>query len=147
MKISYRIAAAGLVAVVALSLAAVTAASAARAARSTMGGPAIKLQDKRFGAILATPRHRALYYWSAEKKDFKIRCTGACAKLWPPLIVASPAAVPKRLEGVKGAFGTVRRPDGRLQVTYDRLPLYTYAHEGPNQVLCNGVDGWFVVRV
>jgi hypothetical protein len=41
----------------------------------------------------------------------------------------------------------IRRPDGKLQVTHNRLPIYTYAHEGPNQVLCNNVDGWFVVRV
>jgi hypothetical protein len=32
-------------------------------------------------------------------------------------------------------------------VTHNRLPIYTYAHERPNQVLCNDVDGWFVVRV
>jgi hypothetical protein len=25
--------------------------------------------------------------------------------------------------------------------------VYTYVHEGPRQVLCNNVDGWFVVRV
>ena len=56
-------------------------------------------------------------------------------------------AVPKRLKGFKGKFGVIRRPDGRRQLTYKRLPLYTYAHEGPGQVLCNNVDGWFVVRV
>ena len=44
-------------------------------------------------------------------------------------------------------FGVVRRPDGRLQVTYNGLAVYTYVHEGPNQVLCNNVDGWFVVRL
>ena len=113
-----------------------------------MGGPVIRLKDARFGPILATPRHQALYYWSVEKKaGFKVRCTGACPKLWPPLIVRSASAVPRRVDGVKGAFAVVRRPDGRLQVTYNRLPVYTYAHEGPNQVLCDDVDGWFVVRV
>ncbi len=48
---------------------------------------------------------------------------------------------------MKGVFGVIRRPDGRLQVTHNRLPLYTYAHEAPDQVLCDDVDGWFVVRV
>ena len=135
--------------IVVLTAAALVAAVAATSAMAlaSAGEPAIKLKDKRFGNILATPSHKALYYWSREQKDFKIRCTGACARAWPPLIVRSRAAVPKRIAGVKGTFGVVVRPDGKLQVTHDRLPLYTYANEGPNQVLCNNVDGWFVVRV
>lgn len=109
--------------------------------------PMIKQKDARFGNILATRGHKALYFWSVEKRDFKVHCTGACARAWPPLIVRTRSAVPRRIAGVKGTFGVIRRPDGRLQVTHDRLPIYTYAHEGPNQVLCNNVDGWFVVRV
>jgi predicted lipoprotein with Yx(FWY)xxD motif len=109
--------------------------------------PVIKLRHPTFGSVLATPRHQALYYWNVERKDFKVHCTGSCAQAWPPLIVRSAAAVPKRLAGIKGAFGVVRRRDGKLQVTYNRLPVYTYAHEGPNQVLCDNVNGWFVVRL
>ncbi len=109
--------------------------------------PAIKLKSEQFGNILATRGRKALYYWSVEKKDFKIHCTGACARAWPPLLVGSRSAVPKRVAGIRGTFGVIRRPNGRLQVTHNRLPVYTYAHEGPNEVLCNDVDGWFVVRL
>ena len=110
--------------------------------------PVIKLQDETFGAILARRDHQALYYWAVEKKARgQIRCVGECAKLWPPLIVKSATAVPKQIAGIKGTFGVVRRPDGRLQVTHRGLPVYTYVHEGPNQVLCDNVDGWFVVRL
>ncbi len=109
--------------------------------------PVIKLRDARFGPILATRGHKALYYWNVEKRDYRIHCVGACARAWPPLVVRTRTAVPRRIAGIKGAFGVIRRPDGRLQVTYNRLPLYTYAHEGANQVLCNNVDGWFVVQV
>ena len=109
--------------------------------------PVIKLKDPRFGNILATPRHQALYYWNVERKDFKVHCTGSCAQAWPPLIVRSAAAVPKRVAGIRGAFGVVKRPDSKFQVTHNRLPVYTYAHEGPNQVLCDNVNGWFVVRL
>jgi len=110
--------------------------------------PVIVVKDEAFGRILTRRDHQALYYWQVEKKaGGKVRCTGQCAKAWPPLIVKSRSAVPRRIGGVTGAFGTVRRPDGRLQVTFKKLPLYTYAHEGPDQVLCNNVDGWFVVRV
>ena len=109
--------------------------------------PVIRYKDDQFGAVLATPKKQALYYWNVEKRaGGKIRCTGACARLWPPLIVKSRTAVPKRIAGISGTFGVIRRPSGRLQVTRNGLPVYTYAHEGPEQVLCNNVDGWFVVR-
>src|SRR5690242_1032339 len=107
--------------------------------------PAIRYVDDHFGAILATPKKQALYYWSAEKRaGGKIRCTGSCAKAWPPLYAKG--AVAKKIRGIRGTFGTVRRPDGRRQVTFNGLAIYTYAHEGPEQVLCNNVGGWFVVR-
>jgi predicted lipoprotein with Yx(FWY)xxD motif len=110
--------------------------------------PVIRYKDDRFGAILATPKKQALYYWTVEKRaGGKIRCTGACARLWPPLIVKSRTAAPKRIAGIKGTFGVIRRPSGRLQVTHNGLAVYTYIHEGPEQVLCNNVDGWFVVRL
>jgi len=109
--------------------------------------PVLKQKDARFGNILARRDHQALYYWNVEKRDFKVHCTGACAVAWPPLYAASRTSVPRTIAGISGVFGTIRRPDGRWQVTRNRLPLYTYAHERPYQVLCDDVDGWFVVRV
>ena len=133
-------------ATVVLATVVLPATSAIRAPDKT-AAPVVVLKDATFGRILARRDHQALYYWQVEKKaGGKVRCTGSCAKRWPPLIVKSSAAVPKRIAGARGLFGTVRRPDGRVQVTYKKLPLYTYAHEGPNQVLCNDVDGWFVVK-
>jgi predicted lipoprotein with Yx(FWY)xxD motif len=108
--------------------------------------PAIKAHDARFGSILTTPKQQALYYWTVEKRaGGKVRCTGSCARLWPPLYAKG--TVPRHVAGIKGAFGAIRRPDGRRQVTYNGLPIYTYVHEGPKQVLCNNVNGWFVVRL
>ena len=108
--------------------------------------PAIKYQDDVFGPILATYAKKALYTWNVEKRaGGKIRCTGACAAAWPPLLAKG--AVPKRVAGIKGTFGTIRRPNGKRQVTFNGLAVYTYAHERPTQVLCDDVDGWFVVRL
>ena len=144
MKLSHRIALAVIAALVAVPL----LASAEMAGAARTAAPVIKLKDSQFGNILARRDHQALYYWEVEKKaGGKVRCTGACAQAWPPLFVKSAKAVPKKIAGIKGTFGVVRRPDGKLQVTYNRLPVYTYAHEGPNQVLCDNVNGWFVVRV
>jgi predicted lipoprotein with Yx(FWY)xxD motif len=117
-------------------------------ARDVGSAPVIRYKDDQFGPILATTKKKALYYWNVEKRaGGKIRCKGACARAWPPLIVRSRSAVPTRISGIPGRFGVVRRPDGRLQVTHRGLPVYTYAHERPEQVLCNNVDGWFVVRL
>jgi predicted lipoprotein with Yx(FWY)xxD motif len=127
-------------------LAGVLAALALGSAGAATNAPVIRYVDDQFGPVLATPKKQALYTWNVEK-DFKIHCKGSCAKLWPPLIVRSRAAVPARIAGIKGTFGTIRRPDGRLQVTYNRRPVYTYVHEGPTQVLCDNVNGWFVVRL
>ena len=110
--------------------------------------PVAKIKVSGFGSVLARTDRQALYYWTVEKRaGGKVKCTGACARLWPPLLVRSKAAVPAHVTGIKGTFAVVRRPDGNLQVTYNRLPVYTYVHEGRGVVLCDNVDGWFVVRV
>jgi predicted lipoprotein with Yx(FWY)xxD motif len=109
--------------------------------------PAVRVKDDRFGFILQSSNRLPLYYWNREKAaGGKIRCTGECARVWPPLIVKSRSAVPSRIANVNGKFGVVRRADGRLQVTFRGLPLYAYHDDPPNTVLCNNVDGWFVVR-
>jgi predicted lipoprotein with Yx(FWY)xxD motif len=130
-----------------LTLAALVLVPAA-IARDSARAPVIKYRDDRFGAILATPKKKALYFWNVEKcAGGKVRCKGACARAWPPLIVKSRSRVPRRIAGIPGRFGVLRRPDGRLQVTHRGLPVYSYAHEAPEQALCNNVGGWFVVRL
>ena len=110
--------------------------------------PVSSLVDPTFGKVLSRTDKQVLYYWQVEKRaGGKIRCIAACAKAWPPLIVKSAAAVPRKIAGLSGTFATIRRPNGKLQVTRNKLPVYTYAHERPRQVLCNNVDGWFVVRL
>jgi predicted lipoprotein with Yx(FWY)xxD motif len=130
-------------------LLAALASAAVLAPAEGMSGRALvtAFRHPTFGRVLARADGQALYYWSVEKRDrFRIHCTGGCAKLWPPLIVPRGFAVAPRRTGFKGRFGAVRRPDGRRQLTYNRLPVYTYVHEGPRQVLCNDVGGWFVIR-
>lgn len=132
---------------------AVVVALAALAAAAPVASPGVTppvstFRDPTFGKVLSRTDKQVLYYWSVEKKaGGKVRCVGACARAWPPLVVRSAGLVRRKVPGISGVFGTVRRPDGRLQVTRSGLPLYTYAHERPRQVLCNNVDGWFVVRL
>ena len=134
------------IALAALAALAVTG-SVALAANQAMSPRLVRtIMDENLGAVLATPRKQAIYIWKSERKG-TIRCTGACARAWPPVLVKRGVAVAMRYAGIKGDFGTIRRPDGSRQLTLDRRALYTYAHEQPGQVLCNDVDNWFAVKV
>jgi len=108
--------------------------------------PATTMKARGFGAVLASANHQALYYWSREKAG-SIRCTGTCAQAWPPLVVPKGVTVKAKVAGIAGRFGVVRRADGRRQLTHNGRAVYSYAHEGPRVVLCDDVDGWFVVRL
>jgi predicted lipoprotein with Yx(FWY)xxD motif len=100
-----------------------------------------------FGKVLTTKGGQALYYWTPEKqRKGKIFCVGGCAVIWPVLTLKKGQKYRKWMKGIPGKFGAIRRPDGRRQLTHRGLPLYTYANEARLQVLCDNVDGWFVVR-
>jgi predicted lipoprotein with Yx(FWY)xxD motif len=71
--------------------------------------------------ILTTTKGRTLYSLSAETNG-RFICTGVCASTWRPLVV--PAGV-KPTGPVK--LGTIRRPDGRTQVTFKGHPLYSFS--------------------
>ena len=109
---------------------------------------ALKLRNTRYGPVLFDGRDRVLYGFTRDRRGGKSTCYGACAAAWP--VYFSNGRV-KALRGVKQSLiGTVRRRNGRLQVTYNGWPLYFYAHEGPREVKCQNVDEfgglWLVVR-
>jgi len=123
------------------------ASGAAQAASEPMHPKLVRtIMDKQLGAVLTTSNRQAIYVWRSEPKG-NIRCTGSCAKAWPAVVVKKGVMVPMHYAGIKGDFGTIRRPDGSRQLTLDRRALYTYAHEKAGQVLCNDVDNWFAVKI
>ncbi|MFN8109255.1 MAG: hypothetical protein U0Y82_05325 [Thermoleophilia bacterium] len=103
------------------------------------------MKEPTLGNILFTPKGQALYTWHREKAGH-IKCTGACAKQWPPVIVTRASAVPKHVAGAMATFGTIKRPDGRLQVTENGHALYRFHADPKGVAKCNNVDGWFVVK-
>lgn len=91
------------------------------AARSTTKVVVKEAQSQALGhTVLTANNGHTLYTLSAEKHGTFI-CKGSCLKDWFPLVVAA---------GVKPkgpvALGTIKRPDGRRQVTFKGLPLYTF---------------------
>jgi predicted lipoprotein with Yx(FWY)xxD motif len=76
------------------------------------------------GTVLVGRTGKTLYSPQQEAGG-KIRCTGGCLSFWFPVRVA-PGASLRAPSGVTGLLGTVHRPDGVTQLTYDGKPLYTF---------------------
>ena len=107
------------VAIVTGLIVAVTAANAASVSVHST-------QNTALGKILVSASGRTLYH-NAFEKGTTIKCTGACAAEWPPLVIAA-GAKPAAGTGVTASLlGTIKRSDGKLQVTYGGKPLYLYA--------------------
>jgi predicted lipoprotein with Yx(FWY)xxD motif len=132
--------------VLVLAALAALAVAAPVATADTMKPQVVRtIHDAKLGNVVTTATRQAIYTWTREPKG-TIRCTGACARMWPPVLVRRGVVVPMHVAGIMGDLGTIRRPDGMRQLTLDRRALYTYADEKPGQVLCNDVDGWFAVK-
>lgn len=122
----------------------------ATSAMSSMTAPrsTVTVRNSNYGRILFDGRGFALYAFTRDKRG-RSSCTGACAKAWPPYIVARRATAGR---GVNSSLlGSVKRSDGRMQVTYAGKPLYYYVGDRkPLQVLCQNVREfgglWLVVR-
>jgi predicted lipoprotein with Yx(FWY)xxD motif len=83
-------------------------------------------QNTALGKILVSASGRTLYHNSFEKQNL-IKCTGACASEWPPLVIAA-GAKPVGGPGIAASMlGTLKRSDGKVQVTYGGKPLYLYS--------------------
>jgi len=68
----------------------------------------------------------AALYTNDQDKMGQVKCTGSCASIWVPL---TSSGKPTAGDGVSGTLGTVKRPDGKTQVTLDGKPLYTFAED------------------
>jgi predicted lipoprotein with Yx(FWY)xxD motif len=91
-------------------------------------------------------RKQAIYIFQRDRGG-RSTCYGECAQAWPPCLTKGK---PQARQGVKASLlGTVRRRDGKLQVTYAGKPLYFYAHESVGEVRCDNVNlnggFWWVI--
>jgi predicted lipoprotein with Yx(FWY)xxD motif len=132
--------------VVLLSLAALPApAMAQEPSRDTSG--TVEVRPSRYGEVLVDGKGFVLYLFTRDGRSAS-RCSGACAKAWPPMLVEGR---PRAGRGARrGLLGTTRRRDGSRQVTYRGRPLYYYvADRRPGQILCQAVPEfggtWFLV--
>ena len=87
--------------------------------RPVMAGTVLQIRKIGPATVLTDSRGFTLYWYTSDTSTVS-KCTGRCAWLWPPVI--GPAAAGA---GVTGQLGTITRPDGSVQATYNGHPLYT----------------------
>ena len=127
----------------------VTATFAAGAGASAGARATLTVRSSNYGSILFDGRGRALYAFTRDRRGGASRCYGACARAWPVYFSGGRLLAGK---GVKRSLiGTVRRRDGRRQITYDGRPLYYYVGDkSAGQVSCQNVaefgGTWLVMR-
>ena len=107
------------------------AAPAARARAAAPAGPALTASPTAaLGTVVVDGTGYTLYRFDKDKpKPSKSNCNGSCATQWPPVLVASAAEAKEvKLDGVDArAVNTVKRADGKLQLTIGGWPVYRYS--------------------
>jgi predicted lipoprotein with Yx(FWY)xxD motif len=80
--------------------------------------------------ILVNKNGMTLYYLTGETASHLLCTSSACLKFWPPVYLPSGTTTPAAVKGIPATkFGTVMRPGGKLQVTYNGWPLYTFSED------------------
>jgi predicted lipoprotein with Yx(FWY)xxD motif len=120
--------------------------AAAPAPASSASGTTLDMTTIGGTAVVTNSAGRTLY-WFVPDTSTTSKCTGSCATYWPP--VAGPATAGT---GVTGKLGTITRPGGAVQATYDGHPLYTYAGDSAaGQAKGNGLNAsgglWYEMTV
>ena len=121
--------------------------SALAANHSANAGVKVAVATTRLGRVLVDGRGRTLYLFEKDRLG-KSACSGKCAGFWPPLVTSGK---PLATAGAKTSLlGTTKRLDGRLQVTYNHHPLYTFVKDtGKGQTNGEEVDAfgaeWYAV--
>ena len=95
------------------------------------------------GAVLVDSKGFALYSPDQEKSG-TVRCIGSCTAIWVPLTLSKGVSAPTASSSLMLKLGTVMRPDGKSQVTFDGKPLYRFSPDGsPGKVTGNGASDQF----
>jgi predicted lipoprotein with Yx(FWY)xxD motif len=125
--------------------AASTQPAAQTSSSSSSSAVVVKSASSSLGTILVDSQGMTLYHLSGEQGGKFICTSTACLGVWHPLI-ASAGSEPS---GEVGSLGTVKRPEGTMQVTYKGTPLYTFTgDQQPGETKGQGIKDvgtWSVI--
>ncbi|MFF1634291.1 hypothetical protein [Leifsonia sp. NPDC058248] len=119
--------------------------SAPPSSSSSSSGVALATAATSLGTVLVDGRGLTVYVFDHDTRGAtSSACSGACSTQWPA--VETTSAAPK-VDGVTGTVGTIAAVDGRMQVTVNGWPLYTYTGDSSvGDVTGQGVGGlWWAV--
>src|SRR4051812_33577505 len=116
------------VTVVALALALAACGSSDKKTTSSAAsvpatGVQVSLRKVSFGKVLVGPNSHTVYLFLKDTGTTST-CTGKCAVAWMPLTSSGQAQAGSGLN--QSLFGSTKRTDGTMQVTYGGHPLYYY---------------------
>ena len=112
------------------------------------GGPTLTAHSSSYGKTVFDGHGYVLYAFTRDHG--RSSCYGTCAKAWPPYY--APKGTLRVGAGLKHSLlGTVKRRNGRRQVTYAGRPLYYYVGDGgPGVIRCQDVyefgGRWLIIR-
>lgn len=134
------------------------------AGASPDAAPADNSKELRFfhndniGDFLVDPNNMSLYMFEKDhigtgftEADFEVNCYDECEIAWPPLIVQGPDHGFRAGTRIReDLLGVIQRTDGRMQLTYNFIPLYYYKGDSKagdtNGHLINANGGlWYLI--
>ena len=106
----------------------------------------LTVRKTRLGYVLANANGFTIYWFARDHRgSARPACAGNCLMTWSPVTGTPVAATGVTLGGV---LGTITRPNGLVQATYNGYPLYTFGSDSaPGQLSGNGAAGaWHVIK-
>ena len=122
-----------------------SAAPSASGASASASPAVLTVRKTPAGYVLANAAGHTIYWFARDHRGSpRSACTGRCLLVWLPVTGHPVAGRGVTLDAV---LGTITRPDGVVQATYDGYPLYTFASDSvPGQARGNGAAGaWHVI--
>ena len=109
----------------------------------SLSPPLIGIFVTSLGPVLEVGNGRVLYVHAGDSATAST-CLDTCATAWPPLAIAAGTQIVAP-PGAKGAFASITRPDGSVQLTYRGKPLYFWQKDvDPGDTTGQGINGFTV---
>jgi predicted lipoprotein with Yx(FWY)xxD motif len=112
-----------------------TSAASNGAGGTQQGGAGTTISSRQLSGVgmVLTDQSGKTLYTPEQEANGTIKCTGSCLSFWFPVTAAN-GGTPHAGSTLAGKLGSIKRPDGTSQVTYNGEPLYTFKLDsGPGQ--------------